>query len=99
MPIFVGVPITEWDIFGGHFDKSGAGLGEAPCQKAAEPETAGVISVVYLLWLERQIKGFRHAGCNQPVSFLQRALERFLLIVAAVLYDGAGLDQLAIAFI
>ena len=83
--VFVRVPVQERDVFGRHLDEPGAGFDQPPRQQTAQPESAGVVLVVALLRLQRQVERLAVRRGEQAIGVVHRAEHRLLLIVAAVI--------------
>ena len=60
--VLVRVPVQERHVLGRHLDEARAGLGQPPGEQAAQAEAAGVVLVVALLRLLRQVEGVALLG-------------------------------------
>ncbi len=80
--IFVGIPLFERGVFGGHFDKARAGLDQSTGQETTAPESAGVVFIVTFLFLQTQVERFTLLGPEKFVRILKRAQHRLLMVVA-----------------
>src|SRR5260370_988927 len=83
--ILVRVPVPERDVFRSDFNESSASLGESARQQTSKSEPAGVIGVIALLRLERQIERLGGRRFQQAMRIVGGAKQAFLLVVAAVL--------------
>src|SRR5688572_16617746 len=99
MSILVSVPITKRNVFRSDFDEPRARLRQPPRQQATETEPARVVGVIDFLRLEREIEGLGRRGSQESMSILNRAQERLLLIVAALLQNRTAFHKFAIALV
>ena len=96
MAVFVGIPILEWNVFGSDLDEARARLGEPPSEKATEAEAASVVFVVAGFGFEGEVESFGGGRTEEAMSIVERAEERFLLVIAAMLAERALFEEFAI---
>src|SRR5205085_1303215 len=94
--VVVRVPVLERDVLGRHLDEAGAGFSQPARQEAAEAEAAGVVPVIRLLRLEREIERSGRRRAEEAVGVIHRAEKRLPDVIAAVLMDRAASDQLLV---
>jgi hypothetical protein len=94
--VFVRVPILKRNVFGSDFDETRAGFGESTGEETAQTKTAGVVFFVGGLGLEREVESFGGRRTEKAMGVVERAKERFFLVIAAELADGALVNEFAI---
>ena len=93
MALAMRIPLEERHILRGDLDKAGAILDEAPGEQTATAEAAGVIILLHLGRLEREVERDTLLGAEQAVGVIHRAQHRLMLVVAEQVAAGHCVDE------
>ena len=80
MPVFMGVPVHEWFVFGGNTDKPCPLFNQAFCHQTSQSEPAGIVNIIRLFFLPAQVKCFSFRRFEQHIGLLHGAFQGFFLI-------------------
>src|SRR5690349_8961464 len=95
MPVLMGVPMHEGNVFGRHLDEPRARLDKPPREQAAETEPAHVVLLVAFFWFLGQVERRALFAVEQAMRVLDRADDRLLVIVAGDFAERPARDHLA----